>query len=532
LPHSRLIPISFWTGAETPRRGRRAREGQFLLTARPSSSIQGNTLTLLSLGLCAAYVWLALSVAMHRSDQYVVERTALAAAVTNVVYRQPLGMIDAGVLGAFSDQAKPTQAIVDQVAKGSSAARSYDIAKDGYGYGYVVIASIAMRMFGTDVFAPGFLMFGLMAISSVLLVRRFPDVGAMAVPLYFSCLSLMLFTALVYERVNADQIPVGGIRYYSLLGILPAIHLALEIADSSVLTRAGYVALGVQAGIMSLAVVVRDSARILVVSLACIALCVAFTHFRNRSRLRRSLWKTCFMTLIGAGVVAMILLAIPRAYVADGRAGSVVWHRIFAGFGADPAWPYPGIRDKYLCPDITDGIGGGILDANSYCVWVSYAQQHGLTAQEIYNNRYGRLYERVLRASVFDVVSEYPRQVLMTIAYYKPRLIYNYLPYKVRLDGQSAEVKFVLFLSVLITLVCMQIQLLASWRNLALLAGIASAFAVAQIMPFLLAWAFPHTVGDLVFFLYFFVGLATAAFIGALVMFIQRAAILVGNNRG
>jgi hypothetical protein len=98
----------------------------------------------------------------------------------------------------------------------------------------------------------------------VALLRRFPDaIGAGVAALCFCALTAMLFSALVWNPGYAFEIPVGGIRYFSLVGVLPTLHILLDLLDKSpyspACARQNLIMLALQVAILALAVLVRGS---------------------------------------------------------------------------------------------------------------------------------------------------------------------------------------------------------------------------------------------------------------------------------
>ncbi len=113
---------------------------------------------MLVLASWALYVALALSMSMHRGDVYGVERTAFMGAVSMVAFERPLGVIDQATSPLILDFSRSAQDLINQVSRGGTGGVR-GIVNDGTGIGYVVVSSLAMRVFGLDVFAPAYLMF-------------------------------------------------------------------------------------------------------------------------------------------------------------------------------------------------------------------------------------------------------------------------------------------------------------------------------------------------------------------------------------
>ena len=72
----------------------------------------------------------------------------------------------------------------------------------------------------------------LMALSAAIFLLRFSGaiyVGVVIV--YFTALTIMLFTPLVSIPVMPFKFPLGGIRYFSLVAVLPFFHFVLDLID-------------------------------------------------------------------------------------------------------------------------------------------------------------------------------------------------------------------------------------------------------------------------------------------------------------
>jgi hypothetical protein len=96
--------------------------------------------------------------------------------------------------------------------------------------GYPVFATVAFGLFGFHSWALTLLMLILMALSAAAFVCRLPGaVYRAVVTLYFSALTVMLFTSSVWDPFYEVNVPPRGIRYFSLAGILAIFHILLEI---------------------------------------------------------------------------------------------------------------------------------------------------------------------------------------------------------------------------------------------------------------------------------------------------------------
>ena len=107
-----------------------------------------------------------------------------------------------------------------------------------------------------------------MGISTFVFLLRYQDGRAFFALLYFFSLTIMLFTPLVTDTDIATEVPVGGGRYFALLGILPAMHIfweAVEPAKSDAKAKPGdFILLGVQVLVLAVVIIARISAGYLV----------------------------------------------------------------------------------------------------------------------------------------------------------------------------------------------------------------------------------------------------------------------------
>ena len=244
------------------------------------------------------------------------------------------------------------------------------------------------------------------------------------VTLYFACLTVMLFTPLVSDPTNAVQIHVAGIRYFSLLTILPALHILLDLLDRGAvaeLYRRHHAMLALQAAVLVLAVLVRGSAMALIVGIAAFALAFAWRWRKDGRWLRWLRGKAVVLGLAALALVVVIAMTVSPVYIKQGRFGTVIWQRITDSRGINPAWPFPGVRDMFPCEKyIPEGIQPGTPDRNGHCIWVTHVVEKGIPIDGIGSLTYSREFETALRIAFFRILQRYPREVLITFLYYKP----------------------------------------------------------------------------------------------------------------
>jgi hypothetical protein len=184
------------------------------------------------------YVCTVFALPQQRDNPFVVERMSVAAAVSNIVYAAPLGTLYSGVLQGFFDDIhrqiyKPLQQVFDEWPSDRERGNLLGVSNDGNGIGYVLAATMAIRLFGLHTMSLPLFTFALMGLSALALLWRFRGDLAGLVVLYLCSLNVLLFTRLVWDSNYSPQIAVGGIRYFSLVAILPAVHLLVDLARAA-----------------------------------------------------------------------------------------------------------------------------------------------------------------------------------------------------------------------------------------------------------------------------------------------------------
>jgi hypothetical protein len=461
-----------------------------------------------------------ISLPQQRDNPFNVERTSLAAAVSNIVYRARLARLYSGALERlFATIERPLQQVLhewppDRQQRGNLVG----VSTDGNGVGYILAATMAMRFFGLHAVALPLFMAALMGLSAFLLLWRFHGDLAGLVVLYFCSLTVLLFTMLVWDPAYAEQIAVGGIRYFSLVAILPAFHLLFDLldrpaGDAGATTRNNFL-LGAQATILLFAVLVRTSAGSLIGAIVLVWLLMAWRSRGNPGQLRMVMRKGAVVALVGIGFVATVVVSVP-GYASSGRFSSVFWHRAVVSLSVNPAWPFGDVAQMYECrrefPSGMQGTGG---DKIGSCIWFDYATRHGMLDREYRAGIHGGRYEAAMRGAFIEIARRYPGEVLKTFFYYKPRLIPWALGLVLRTNMSVFPPLAIGLLvaalgNLLVCLVGPAGELAAERRRL-IVAG-TLLFTASTIPPYLVAWANPGTIADLAFFSVFWAGLALGA---------------------
>ena len=468
------------------------------------------------------YACAALIVSRDQQNDFMPERSSIAAAVSNVAYGAPLGKVYSAVLAQLLDFKVPLNQTLAQAARrevppgnllGSTA--------DGNGIGYIVVASFGMHLFGLYTSSLVLSMLALMGISALAFLWRFQDERAVVVIVYFTSLTVMLFTPLGWNQPVALNIGIGGIRYFSLVAILPAFHLLLECADTQTpgprMTGGAFAAMSVQVVVLVLAILVRNSGAPIIVAVGVGCLLVAWNARREPGATTRTLRKVTYIIIVGAAFVGLLMLSVSKDYLRNGRFTETVWHRIFLGLHMNPAWPYGSVRDLFDCKRfIPQGILQGADDQNAHCVWWDYATKHNIPVDKAVTMTYDREYDKALRDAFFKIVRLYPEEAFKTFFYYKPQ----YIAWSI---AQSLDIKLLGVQPALIwLLVASLVNLLAfsllptpisSLNGYLVIAGATILFAAFTTLPYIAVWAMPHTSGDLLLLCLFGLGLVGTAII-------------------
>ena len=496
----------------------------------------------LAIGSFFIYAGATMVLKEHRYSQYRGDQFALAAAVSNLVYGAPIGMIFTGVLNPFVYAPDPIQQVLEETARGKTETGALlKVNPDGFGIGYTIVTTLVMRLFGLRLSSMTLALIALMGMSTFVFLLRYQNDRLLAVPLYFFSLTVMLFTPLVTDPWVANAVPIGGIRYFTLLAILPAMHIFWEIADPSKpkpnATTGNFVLLGVQALLLAVVIIVRGSAGYLFGALTVAYILTLRACRGNPARLRELLRKGALMAALGAVFVGSFYLWVPEAYRESGRTMGILWHRVLVCLGANPAWPFGNLREVYsscapYAPqrfNTPQSLVPGIVDWNGQCIWWAYALEHGLTSGETIGEIYGGRYETVMKETFLEIAREYPKEVWETFVYYKPMLIFRSLRRLLNfyLPGKTLGIQ-----SLLLALLLAQAGTLAAFIGSGMpgssedrtrrMTGPLLLFSACSLAPLLVARGNPFTSADLLFYFFAGLGLALAAVIKRIPQFFRR----------
>jgi hypothetical protein len=460
---------------------------------------------------------------------------ALPAAVSYWIYGTPFGAIEYDVWQKFVHRGDAsTQEVLAMAAAKSIPPGLVDSTEhDGGGVGTGVFATIAMGLFGVKISSLVRLYLLITGVSAAAFVLRFRDRRLLTLLLYFLVATVMLVTPLGSSNVAADQMPIGGQRYFVMAAILPALHIFFEIIDreryaGSRLTFAHSALLLLQALLLFGALLVRSSASYLLGVLV-VAWIWRFHHERRQPAQYRTLLRTG--AIVGAAFgfwFVFVATALP-AYLQTGRVWGNVWHRAFISFAMHPDWPFGDLRQVYDCTRyIPEGLNREAADRNGHCIWWVYPPNTKRAPGEVISGTYDGEYEKALRQAYFYVITHYPRQTFQLYAIYKSALVADTITaaWHSLFELHRAPVAKALFAVVAAQLVVFLSFLVALARVERTIVdpplAVFPLFFIASIPPLYVAWSSPWTTTDMVFLLYSSLLLATLLAVQVLVQVLAR----------
>jgi len=490
------------------------------------------------------YACAVLTLPQVRNSLACCESSGIAAAISNIRYGTPLGSLYSGTFSYFNDRIyEPLSQTLEQAqipGAGLPATPSgalYATTRDGNGVGYPLVVTAAFRVFGIHAWALHLTMLLLMAVSAAALLWRFHSAAfAGVVTLYFTALTVMVFTNLVWDPGMQIQIAVGGVRYFSLVSVLPLFHILLALVDprppQRETTTRDAVLLALQAAIFLLSVLVRGSTLPQVAGIALVCMVLAWKHWHKTERLRALLGKLAVMGLVSVASLSVIVAAVPRDYLTEGRFGPTIWERVTQGLGTNPAWPFAGVNDMFDCKEfIPQGLVFGTHDDNSHCIWFDYVLKHHIPIKTAGDKALGSSYETAMREAFFKIAVRYPADVLKTFIYYKPQRIVMSISRSIRFNfgGDQSRASNpagppvvpypplaigLLFVSLAVALVHFGIGAVST-VELSRIVGVTLLLAAFTLPTYIAAWASPPTAADLLLYCLFGLGLAAGVMLVA-----------------
>jgi hypothetical protein len=487
-------------------------------------------LSFLSYLLYAAAALIA--VHQHPSAWSLEHDDSLPAAISHAVYGTRLGLYDSNVRAVFLELDR-TGLTPDSLSKAVEVASRGDIPRgsrtltnEGIGAGQPLFMGVAAAWFGPHLSSFPILFLLLMGIATLAFIARFSDDRLFMVPLTFAALSIMLLTPLLFDQQVLDEAPIGGNRFFGMLGVLPALHLYFDVREEPHDTSSpGSRLSAVQVVLLVLTILVRSSSAYLLGLLAL----GAFERWRSTRKdpmRRRVFWREVRRLAILAVVSLTIMVGTVYDYLRYGRVFANVWHRAFVSLSIHPDWPFGNLRETYNCAKyIPEGLNRNYPDNNGECVWFAEGSRTRSDGQLV-EGVFGPAYEATLRNALFKVIMSYPRQASELYFYYKPLMIWQTLK-------RGLDIQWRAFSTSVLALVGLQIALFLGFTIRGALGGKSEATWRVGVIPILfvlslpsqfLAWSTLPTGVEVVFYAY-----CLAA--GALAFVVQTAVRLVDFKR-
>jgi hypothetical protein len=521
-------------GQKTNSHGIQAKRIQPNVNSAPTSpaKVPTPTVGLLAISILSFLLYAAGVMALHqdRSSSWSVEFDApIPGAISHIVYGTPWGAIDANVRAFLGEQRGHGVAqAVAGAADGSIAPGTVDsYAMDGIGVGSILFATVAMSVFGPHVSSLVLFFLAVVGASALALSWRFQDARCFVVPVCFLALSIIFLTPLCTTSIGADQIPIGGNRYFSIAAVLPTLHIFFEINEGEPrrprkLQILGSVLLTIQALILFGALLVRSSA-----GLFALVIVAILVYRLNAERRDRRKWAPLVaklgLILAPAFFWGIVIVEALPAYVQTGRVLGNFWHRSFVSLGLHPEWPFGNLREVYDCTkEMPAGLVQGSTDHNGHCIWLVYPPNRTRSAKEVHDQVYGREYEAVVRRAFLDVLTSYPEKVLELFVYIKSLWVLRTLREAFHLQPAAVPkvilpivgIQFVIFISVIVASARRQIDLIN--RQISII----FVFFIMSIVPLYVAWAVVWTSVDAIFFMYSSLAIVLAFVIQSAIKFV------------
>jgi hypothetical protein len=403
----------------------------------------------------AIYAWAVVLVeTTHPQNAWSVEADAeIPAALSYAVYGTPLtvtlkSVLDRfhGISPLFGNQGGADgidQAVRDTAQGEMAPGMQLDTPLSGNGIAYPIFASFAMAALGARLASLyiGFLL--IMAVSNVFFLLRFQDARAVLGPIVFTALTVMLATPLVTDGFVASQVPIGGIRYFSIAGMVPCIHIWFELGDNSQVTRSRHwyhlVLLALQTVILSFVMLARVSFMAIAAQLV-LLLTIQIWRLRREQR-PRAVVTLAFAAAVSLTFIIGLKFSLPDFAQIQSLSGSL-WDRAFIGLTFHPAWPFPGLREKYDCTyAIPKGLSQStIRDQNAHCVWASQPTNRLQPPSVVNAQVHSAECEEVLRGAFIDVVYTYPRQIMALMIKYRPLMVLSTLRDGMQIDWANSSI--------------------------------------------------------------------------------------------
>ncbi|MEX2615554.1 MAG: hypothetical protein WD767_05620 [Alphaproteobacteria bacterium] len=379
---------------------------------------------------------------------------------------------------------------------------------------------LAFNLFGLKVQSFYYLYSLILLISVVLFfIRHYGN------PLYCSVLAAVVMLHLFMFVYCAEFLPpehrwgVGTVyssRFISILGILPALHLVIDILKGSRFQWINAVLFGFQGLLLLWLVTVRGTVMWenlwVIATVAILAGMVVVARVwhgkggdeRTLLHLRRLIsWPVGIFVLITIGFGAYKSTSTNAFYRISDESLSyhMVWHSIYAGLSQHPGW-----HDKYGQYHARDGklfVGDGApIFAAEHLLETQYGIQRDYIISDLWGHRY-KVTERVIKEAYFQFIKKDPRFFAELVFLHRPSLIYNSI--RDNFTRIFSFAPFFIYVGFAVTIASLMFALYRFWSDirmdyLFLLGGVFLG-TLGSIGPVMLTFAVRHAINDQAFML-------------------------------
>jgi hypothetical protein len=515
-----------------------------------------NVRTLLALASLTIYVFAVLSLHQSGTNRWYVEFDgSFSNALSNAVACAPLGFVYQPIdhfLRSLHDPPLENAGVNTLAArKIATTPRELTLLLDGNGIGYVIFATMAMSLFGPHIHSVVWFFLLLVGASAIIYLGRFRDQRLLLMPATFTVLTLMLITPLATVPAVADQLPIGGVRYFSVAAIIPTLYLIMEFFDARWMQAfrpedasnsyrrwrliGRLMLMIIQVCVLVFAYFARASAGGFLMAVVMAALIALWLDRDNRARIWRDVGKMGVVATTAAVFVTLLIISMPQDYWDRGQILGTFWDRAAESLGISPHWPSSAMRAEFDCTfskKFPEGLKRGTDDDNKACIW--YAENRGKPEAEIDKDFFGPDYEAGMRHAVVRAFELDPTDVVLTVIWYKPRQLVDTV--QKAFDLRNATVHLVALLCAALQCVVFLLFIVSGVmvyeKNLFVQWLAFVALGIFSIPQYLVAWASLHLCVDIIFCVLSMVVLMFAVPIESLArLYRPRILELIGASR-
>jgi len=451
------------------------------------------------------YAYSLLSIRQYETASFAPETDCIGAGVSFSHYGTRIGTIGEEVFSTIRTANVPFRELITKVVtENKPLTHIKPRANDGNGIGCPIFSSLSMGLFGTNLKALNLGVIALIGLSLIGFATRFPDRRLLAPAITLLAITIMLLTPLTTNETYAGQISIGGLRYFIIVALIPAMHLFFEVFEKQTLTRKTKALIFLQMLILVLAIFVRSTPSYLMWPVWAFLI---YTWLSTKQQIPK---KAALKRLGGfaglfLGLHLFYTFSMPLAYVSAGQITGGIWQRVIGSFSLHPEWPFPGLHDQYDCTRVFD-VGLSVQsgpDRNNHCLWLGIAENQKRPLNEVNNELYSRAYESGLRGVFFDVLHQYPQKTLELFFYYKPIKLLPMLQeaYQFNTNAPREKIPGMLALQCAAILGIAFFATSTSRRSVAIVFPLLIvAYFCCGMVPQMLAWSTLPTSVDIIFY--------------------------------